>query len=89
MFSNGENNRQSKNRDRQSKGWGELKSRETNKTKKHALWYMGKPTRHCDSETFTSNVTSVVELHSRDTAFIHNHKSTLFACALKPWLLNF
>ncbi len=53
------------------------------------LWYMGTPTRHCDSVTFTSNVTSMVELHSRDTAFIHNHKSTLFACALKPWLLNF
>ncbi len=25
---------------------------------------------------------SAVELHSRDTALIHNHKSTLFACAL-------
>ncbi len=32
-------------------------------------------------ETFISNVDSAIELHSRDTALIHNHKSTLFACA--------
>ncbi len=38
--------------------------------------------------TFTSNVDSAVELHSRDTALICNHKSTLFACALKPCQLN-
>ncbi len=30
------------------------------------------------------SVNSVVELLSRDTALIHNHKSTLFACVLKP-----
>ncbi len=34
-------------------------------------------------DTFTSNVDSAVELHSRDTALIHSHKSTLFACALQ------
>ncbi len=34
-------------------------------------------------DTFTSNVDSAVELHSRDTALIRNHKSTLFACALQ------
>ncbi len=33
------------------------------------------------AHTFTSNVDSGVELRSRDTALIHNHKSTLFACA--------
>ncbi len=44
---------------------------------------------NCNSrDTFTSNVDSVVELHSRDTALIRNHKSTLFACALKPCRLN-
>ncbi len=32
-------------------------------------------------ETFISNVDSAIELHSRDPALIHNHKSTLFACA--------
>ncbi len=38
---------------------------------------------NCSSrDTFTSNVESAVELHSRDAALIHNHKSTLFACAL-------
>ncbi len=30
-----------------------------------------------------------IELHSRNTALIHNHKSTLFACVLKPCRLSF
>ncbi len=34
------------------------------------------------------SVNSVVELLSRDTALIHNHKSILFASALKPCRLN-
>ncbi len=34
------------------------------------------------------SVNSAVELLSRDTALIHNHKSTLFASALKPCRLN-
>ncbi len=39
-------------------------------------------------DTFTSNVDSAVELHSRNTALIRNRKSTLFVCALKPCRLN-
>ncbi len=34
------------------------------------------------------SVNSAVELLSRDTALIHNHKSTLFASALKSCRLN-
>ncbi len=34
------------------------------------------------------SVNSAVELLSRNTAHIHNHKSTLFASALKPCRLN-
>ncbi len=34
------------------------------------------------------SVNSAVELLSRDTALIHDHKSTLFASTLKPCRLN-
>ncbi len=49
---------------------------------------------YCTTPHTVISVNTAVELLSRDTALIHNHKSTLFACVLKPcpsnsaWLLN-
>jgi len=45
--------------------------------------------QYCKTQrTFTSHVNAAVELHSQDTALIRNHKSALFAWALKFCWVN-